>query len=454
MKKYSALIFSIFFLAAIFAQDEDFGSFGFPEESETADAGDTTTGDNNFSGNESAFSINIGGELHSGFNFYLTEFKNATSFGDVSPNLPVWGSFHINAKAPLTEAFFGVNLNDKTLPVSLGERAVVFPRPMIPLWIDEAYMQVIAGPVVFGGGVKKLTWGVADSMSVLDVINPMDYSDLSILKLDEIKIATPAFYLNAYMPLDMKLSIVYLPVFEPNRIAISGRWMSVDFNPIFKENLLSKKTNTLEYGQGGLRYNATIGGRHDIGIQYFYGFLKQPAFKVTEVKYNRYHQIGIDYVSVLGHVNVRGEFAANITRDLKGDNPFVYNPNLAWNIGLDYTFPYNIMINFQAVETIRLQQKKIKKSAGYFDIEKGLKQTDTRLIFVLSQRLVRGSLEWRLATTVGIEDKDFLIVPAVHWQFGTLLLDLDLGFFGGDKNGKLGRFRDNYFVKFSVGYKF
>jgi hypothetical protein len=41
---------------------------------------------------------------------------------------------------------------------------------------------------------------------------------------------------------------------------------------------------------------------------------------VFDMAYTRYHQIGVDYARVIAGFNFRGEFAANITEDLKGDD--------------------------------------------------------------------------------------------------------------------------------------
>lgn len=432
------LFFSAFFL--LFPQEDVSSDFNFGET------------ENNQEGN---FSVGIGGSLYAGANFFFKDFKNLKTY---KPTLPVWGNLHIEAKAPLTEAYFGVVLNGKTLPVRLGEQAESLPKPIIPPWIEQAYMQVITDYIVFGGGVKKMTWGRADAMSVLDVLNPRDYTDFSELDTEKIKIPQPMFYLSAYMPFETKLSLVYLPIFEPNRFTVDGRWKSADFSPGEVEKLKSVKTNTYKYSQGGARFTFSLDGVFDGGLQYFYGVLPFPVLKAVngkpEFSYNRYHHVGMDCGIALGLINLRGEFAANITNDLKGDNPYIYNPNLAWNLGFDYALPLSISIAAHIAETIRLNRKHIQSGADSLDMEKDLKTTDTRIMFTISQKLVRGSLEWKIVSIIGIEDKDFMISPGLHWQAGTILIDADLGFFGGKKNGKLGRFRDNHFVKLSVGYAF
>ena len=46
------------------------------------------------------------------------------------------------------------------------------------------------------------------------------------------------------------------------------------------------------------------------------------------------------------------------------------------------------------------------------------------------------------------------IDPELSWLIGTIDFDLGLGFFGGKKAGKLGRYQNNHFIKMSIGYEF
>ena len=472
MKKFFfMLVFILSTSALIFSEDDNLGDFGF---------------DNEESGTESSvFSIDFGGAFYAGTEVFFDAFKKPENF---KPPFPLWGYLHLEAKSPLAEAYASVNLNAKTIAAGMGETAEFFPSPLFPKWIDEAYVQALTGPVVFGGGIKKTNWGRANFLSVLDIVNPKDYSNPYEFYPEKIKKASPIFFLSAYLPKEMKLEFVYLPVFEADEFALEGRWKKNTFANITqalpssankalveakkKRFLQGIKTNTFDYAQGGLRYSLTIGGKHDLGFQYFTGFLHEPNFKSkhkpsapteaefqqvfdkAELTYNRYHQIGGDYEAMFGQFTVQAEFAANITADLKGNNPDIYNPNLAWNLGLLYALPKNINLRLQAAETVRLLNSGINQDKLSLDTEKGSPITDTRLLFSISQTLVRGSLEWKLNALVGIEDADFMLNPELSWLIGTIDFDLGLGFFGGKESGKLGRYKNNHFIKMSIGYEF
>lgn len=439
MKKIVIAV-TVLCLSAVFLFAEE-GGFGF-DDSEAE--------------NKSVFSVDIGGKFQTGLTFFFEDFKNIKKAG---LGLPLSGNLYVKAESPLAEARFEVRLNDKTLPINLGNKPELFLKPLLPLWIEEGYMQILTGPVIFGGGIKKLNWAAAGELSVLDIVNPVDYSNPSERGTEKTKIPQPLFYLSSYLPKDMKLEFVFLPVFEGHRLAVDDKFNSFEPALRTKNIIQTVNTGTLEYFQGGARYTVQTGSVHDIGIRYFYGFLPQPAFKIETAglsyAYNRYHHIGFDYGMQIGSIaNLKTEIAANITQDIRGEDPYIYNPNIAWTAGFDFSVPHNIAIRIYGSGTVRLFQTGSSKDLLSSGLEKTLKPTDTKLKVVFSQKVLRSSLEWKIALVSGIEDGDFLISPGINWLLGSVVLDAEAGFFGGKENGKLGRYRKNNFIKISVGYEF
>ena len=234
--------------AAALNAEEAVDDFGFDSEAES----------------DSAFSIDIGGKLSLGGSFYFNDFK---TFKDVQPGSLVEGKLHVHATAPMTEAYFGVKLNGKTLAPLLGKTQAVFPEEsQIAPWIDEVYLKMLFSSVVITGGIQKMNWGRADDLSVLDIVNPRDKTDLALMYApQEMKIARPLISATVYLPYDLKLEGVYLPVFEGNRIVTgkTDRWYSQQFDRIvqtdpsfFTRAIDTVKTNTLAYSQGGGRLTA------------------------------------------------------------------------------------------------------------------------------------------------------------------------------------------------------
>jgi hypothetical protein len=248
--------------------------------------------------------------------------------------------------------------------------------------------------------------------------------------------------------------------------------------------LSGPETDTLDYAQAGLRFTTTV-GPVDIGAQYYYGRLPKPAVGMTGfsasmpgvlyalssaidtdavdaalmglvppvIGYNAYHQIGVDYAQVIAGFNLRAEFAANITEDTAGDDGDVYNPHLAWSLGFDRYLWWGINLNIQGNGTIRLLDDKVN-SDPMLDLEAESPVSATRITTILSKKFLRDELEFRAAALWGIEDKDFLIMPALIWTKESISFEVSAGIFGGDKGGQFGQYHKNSFLKMGMTYTF
>jgi hypothetical protein len=326
---------------------------------------------------------------------------------------------------------------------------------------DEAYLQVYFGAFELESGLRKLSWGRADSMGPLDVINPLDYTSLTnMTSYTENKIAQPLIHFSCRAGSFTKIETVILPWFSPHRFADTGRWASSS-SPLPVTAPGPSELKKLDYARMGARFTTTIGPA-DIGLQYFYGRMYQPATTTLwsgtapsgiSLDYNRYHQIGLDWAQVLAGFNLRAEAAANITGDLDGDDGSVYNPAILWSLGFDRDLVWGVNLNLQCNESIRLLNDRVSDNP-LLDVEAGKKISSSRIIAVLSKKFLRDELEVRAAGIWGIEEKDFLVTPGVYWTIRDVQLDFSAGVFGGDEDGELGRYHANSFVKCGVKYSF
>jgi hypothetical protein len=90
--------------------------------------------------------------------------------------------------------------------------------------LDEAYARAFIGPAMIEGGLIKLPWGKADSRGPLNVLNPMDLTDLTVTDEKEQRIAQPMLHGSISFGGFTKLEAVFLPGFEGDRYAWDGRW--------------------------------------------------------------------------------------------------------------------------------------------------------------------------------------------------------------------------------------
>jgi hypothetical protein len=507
------VLLSVFLLAALSVRAQDDFGFGFGEEEPGA-----ASGSGFLSGG-----ITVSGEAQAELFFYAKEFESGDAFRNIRPGNIFAGKLNFAARGSNAD---GV-INLKVRPD--------FEDPARILSLDEAYVRAFFGNFTVEGGLRKLTWGKADSLGPLDVINPLDYSDLSAMSdLQSIKIARPLIRASYSIGTYTKIEGVFVPWFEGHRFAQSpdDRWTSSqvketsrlmegtllsEFLPYissltgkgvtidqqafeFDSAKIASDTSTLQYAQGGIRFTTTAGSS-DIGAQYYSGMLPRPAvllnFQTVEslkgqlsyldniigdgtnntitpeaaqalidsgmggvsseslinIAYTRYHQIGLDYAQVIWGFNLRGEVAANITEDIKGDDGLVYNPSLAWSLGFDRDIFAGINMNLQVNESIRLLNDKIG-SGILTDIEADTHVTNTRLTLALSRKFFRDELELKATGIWGIEDMDFYILPALIWTKGDIALEFSGGIFAGDKKGELGQYYNNGFFKTALTYSF
>ncbi|MDR2803747.1 MAG: hypothetical protein LBB22_05610 [Treponema sp.] len=416
--------------------------FGFDDE----DAGESGGGFGQ-GGGGSPLAVSIGGEVQAsviGFFDDFAEGASHTRFGDIF-------SGKLNFKADTSLATGTINL--KLRP---SESPVV---------IDEAYIGAYFGSLDIEAGLRKLTWGKADSSGPLDVINPVDYSDLSGMgDSASLKIARPLIRASFHFGQFNKLEGVFVPTFEPMKFADTGRWAPVQFAALSQfpsETIIKPDTTTLEYAQAGIRFTTTIGGAVDIGTQYYYGRMTSPVviqtpsadpqFPIVTFSYNPYHQIGFDYAQVIAGFNLRAELAANVTEDLDGDDGTVYNPSFAWSIGFDREVFWRITLNVQCNETIRLLDSKIDDPQ---DIEAGSDITSTSLVVALTKSFLRDELELEAAALWDIENGACLIMPGLTWTKDDVTVELLAGIFAGGDEGLFGQFHGNSFIKASIRYSF
>lgn len=434
----------IFFGApALGAQAFGFGTSEEKASGEATDAGAAAAASPTFSG------PSLGGEVSLtilGFpeELHNADFTNSTALSAAALNLKASGS-----KA---DAFLALKLDEKLLT----------SRPEDIL--DEAWLQIFAGQTSIQGGLMRITWGRADSLSVLDILNPKNLSDLTLRDEQERKIPVTGLRLNQGLAAGLSAELVYLPWFEGNRIAMSGPWIASQLKPFINATWNAPATKGLDYGQGGLRLNASLSG-FDLGAQYFYGRLTTPYIDTTDAAmyllgvpgttidlgYNPYQQIGADTAFVLGGFNLRLEGGINLTEDSAGTDPLVYNRHIVWSAGFDRDLFAGINLNFQSSGKIRLQHDKITSP---LDIESGSEITSTQLAALLSRNFLRDTLKVELLGLLGVEKLDYMIEPGLVLSVGEADIALRGRYFGGDAAGEFGQFNDKSYVSLSSKYKF
>jgi len=470
-KKSLVLVLTIFiYITQIHAQEFGFGSFDDEQSGFSASS-------------SSSLAVSISGEVSSAIIGYIEDMKDGAENIDTQEMFMLSGKLNFSAQSSIANGVINLKLAPALIPVS----------------IDEAYISAFFGGFDISAGLKKVSWGKADQFGPLDIINMPDQSRMFIEMADnsnlmDVKIANPVVHATYRFGQFSKIECLFLPSFLVIGAAIESalsdssnqmmalligssqeRWIPEqmkDFRTYYGSGILKiEETKGLDFAQAGLRFTTTIGSV-DIGMQYFYGRMYQPAVKTNidtsnpmipafnfELIFNKYHQIGIDYAQVLAGFNIRAEAAFNITEDIKGDKEYIYNPSFGYSLGFDRDLFLGINLNMQANGTVRLLDDKVGSSINNpyglnFDIEADASLTSTRLTTMLSRKFLRDELEVRAAVVWGIEDKDCVIIPSIIWTRDSLRAAFSGCFFLGDSNGQLGQYKKNNFLKMSLAYSF
>ena len=485
--------------ASLFSMEAQ--DFGFGDDAEL------------FSAQASASPFKISGDVSAEVKVFFDDLETAEKL----KGMEIGNIFQGNLDFSVSTAYADAFINLKLVPVFDGSAS--------PVNLGEAYGRAYFGPVALEAGLRKLFWGKADSFGPLDVVNPLDYSDLSqISDPKSIKIPRPMVHATMNMGSFSKLELVFVPWFQGHTFALSGRWAPAQISAIEREllpaltgrlqagltghpyysyvnpsdlpldqakldawleaqdinDLYMDYNNTLRSAQAGLRFTTTLGAS-DLGFQYYFGRLPRPAFSVgidkfvhsietqafldplnpphidtslieISMGYNYYHQVGVDFAQVIAGFNTRAELGANITNDPDGTDGAVYNPALVYSLGFDRDLFLGINLNLQGNGSVRLFHDRIKENL--FDIEADKKLTSTRITGILSRNFLRDELELKISCLWGIEDKDFLVLPAVVWSKNDVSAELGAGFFGGDKKGELGQYWNNNYLRTLLTFRF
>jgi len=315
---------------------QDFG-FGGASGEESAETGENEGGNAILNSVSPAVKFSLGGFITAAPLFFVQDYQYETEgvWNDkeiINENSSTDDTYHwlkqfkadgvLQARLNFTASSKWADgiLNINIVPTFGKTAPTPIDNPAAPLNIDEGYVRGYLGFFTLEAGLRKLTWGKADSMGVLDVTNSYDYNDFSKIENTlEIKMARPMLHGTFSIGNWTSIELLFEPWFEPNHYATTGRWapyktmqgyidkinagatvnmpssftipqllvlnayreqMSVGnaaelFADVNNVNVLTLKQ------QYGFRLNTTL-GPVDLGWQYFCGVLPNPSITFND----------------------------------------------------------------------------------------------------------------------------------------------------------------------------
>lgn len=360
-------------------------------------------------------------------------------------------------------------------------------------YFDSLYLRYYHNFFDLEAGLIKPVWGNADGIHVVDFLNPIDYSDPFGPSYLDKKIVQQMLKMNIPFGDSSLLEFVYLPKFDGDYTELNGTWtpyyiknmettiynmlypMAIVENPMVPEGMLKEQVkaqakvlaSTLELEETEYFINSQIATRFtttieslDLGVSYFYGYLKQPTIDPEDVLksgklkliYNKFHGFGLDLAAQVGLFNLKGETAYYLTDDIEGDDPSVSNNSLNYIAGFDLNLPVsNLNILLQGVGKTVINSSEITK----LDPEYKDEYTDLMLMGRLSDNYINETLIVELSGAYDLIHNDYMVSPQLQYKYtDNLSFITKYSYFAGEEHTDFGQFSDNNNLKIEFEYFF
>lgn len=259
--------------------------------------------------------------------------------GDLSASFGVAVDGHIPvAAAGITLKFDGeVGAGFFPDAVFVAELAAAYdaaqPDTPFSVRLGRAYATAFLGSIDLSVGNQVVSWGSADVLSPVDVVNPRDLS-YPIGDPASQKLATPMLRAVAHAGDGVTVDLVVVPVFVPSTIP-GARWqpplqLPPGVTVVGLENpIVARPAAHVNNVQFGVRatLDLNIGGGADASLVYYRGFRHLPSVAFIPIPtetpgqfvvqpilaYDPINLIGMDFSAVVGQFVLRGEAAYTIT---------------------------------------------------------------------------------------------------------------------------------------------
>ena len=394
------------------------------------------------------FGIEIGGKIES---LYSAGMENGKEY---RRNLKL--DLNLNQTFDETEFVGKIRFEEDTIRLREAER----------VYIREAYL---SQDIFFNKYIESInfklgkiiyTWGNADELKPVDIINPQDLTYLLFKPLMERKYAVFSADFNLFITSKLFYEFVAIPEFRKSEFDNSKIFVLKELKsiPNYEEKIPDASVHNLNYAS---RIGAEI-FNIDTHLIYYNGYDHIPVFsvqitnlnplgiKATSI-YKRIEMLGFDFQKALfSGITIRGEIAyfyKGKFYNLKNSFDLKEKKNLEYTFGFDVVdlFIPNLYGNFQVNGRYIFDYKN--------EIEE--KENENSILGTLEYTFLRDKLKIKLRGFYNIDDNAY----ALGEEFGIKVsqnYEISFGswIFEGDKETYYGQFRDNDFAYISANIIF
>ena len=244
------------------------------------------------------------------------------------------------------------------------------------LWPVELYANLSLGDVDLRVGQQFIFWGRTSWVNPTDVVSAWDYAHIAS-EIEDYRVAPLALRANWYAFEGLMLDLVWLPMFQPHRIAMQA---PVQMGSLPVEDLGTQLPGpSLDNSELGLRLTQSISAwALDWSLAGFVGHDKFPAIDVHPVlesvvmgppgsppvmmptslqwqqKYQRLLMLGGDFAKALGPLVIKGEAALKTHPLLGDDDEDSLGSRAEYVLGVDYTWSQDLQLELQYIGKHRL----------------------------------------------------------------------------------------------------
>lgn len=181
---------------------------------------------------------------------------------------------------------------------------------------------------------------------------------------------------------------------------------------------------------------------------------------LPSLDYDRKQTVGLEFATILGRFNLRGEAGFNISEDWDGDDPWIHNNSVQWLFGFDFDLPIsNLNVNIQETGTYILNGSAINDGTfAEFDVDYDPKNryTNDKLVINVSDSWKNDRFKPELTLMWGLERGDFVIQPKFTFAPNpNLSFTLSgLMMYESDEYSEFYAWKNNNFINLGVKFEF
>lgn len=314
-------------------------------------------------------------------------------------------------------------------------------------------------------GYQQIVWGKADNLRIIDQINPLDFRDFVLPDLSEYRrsllMATASGYLGEW-----EAEFIYIPFFEPNRIAASGSQFEWDYLPAdVSAQVIQRNPNypsrSFDNGELGSRWSR-FWGETDVTLTAFYTRDDNPVYRIVnwldyqgiavpeiQAEYARQWQFGAALSTPLPNSLIARMEINHIPNarynDLSSSDGLAKSATTHVLLGLDYLYK-NWLFALQANDRL------------IHDWHNDYLISEHQAVYTLSAEgdNLSGKLRSRVAYTYmpNNGDGNWLQLRSQYQLNSSWSSQFELNLLNGQRDGFLGQFRDIDLLQVGIQYAF